>query len=83
MRVLSTEAFCFAPSSPIVLSRPFFRCVALLSGDYFYLELGVIVILSLGPTVALSFSFLLLCLLIGPNELGEKKSNENENLRGE
>lgn len=51
------------------LSRLFFRCASLLSGDDFYLELGVLVILSRGTTVALSFSFLLLCLWTGPNEL--------------
>lgn len=63
-------------------SRLFFRCTALLSRDDFYLPWGGATVMG-APPFALSFSFLLLCLWVGPNELEKQKSNESENLSSE
>lgn len=77
--------FALPPPLQSFLQAPF--PAAVLSGYDFYLELGVVVDFPLvtgAPPFAPSFSFLLLCLWIGLNELGrKKKSNESENLRSE
>lgn len=68
--LLSTVALCWAPSSPVFPPGPLFA--AMLSGDdFFYLEWRWVGISITGaPPFAPSFSFLLLCLWIGSNELG-------------